>query len=596
MRILVDDPIEFPDCTTIRCRTAAFQRRFVEHFMTLYSCLPVSVQVSALSVAVRRHSSGPASHVEPSSLSYSTDMFVSLHQYLGAAASCVDVPLQLPASEYALTVYPDHFDLVRRARVDGCADPAGLARQIVADVAGEAATELARAFEYQIVLLGDDEGLSARLGAKRGAERAVDYLKTTSRHVDVNSLIRGVVEGPPAAAPQTVSAIIGRHHELHWNLDDMFQRPGLRRERLLVAREVDALGGYGTPWRFYASTSGTDAILYGYRSQLLERDFHSEWLRGGRQKSYRLNIDEEAAYDVEVPWRSDDFHRTYRPYRRLVGSAVMASYASRSVEDKSTISLSQFVQRLHGDAFCRDEVESVFRPLTPDFRRESFSAVVLRNSINDSGTNPASTLLTSRGICCEASIPSSNSMPESHASTGDTPLLSDSKHIQELFISTQSSMSDKSLSVCDGTLRSQFPVGSNRPLTLHAFCTDALIHGTNSTTGACNGNMSEVNQSRDVTAAEQQLSAKRRPPPPVVKPKPSLELRRRLSVTGPATTSGGSQSMTSLPVNQRQSSVPVDRSDSTADVTVRFPTLDELFGRELAAMGLASGSTDNQNS
>jgi len=49
--------------------------------------------------------------------------------------------------------------------------------------------------------------------------------------------------------------------------------------------------------------------------------------------------------------------------------------------------------------------------------------------------------------------------------------------------------------------------------------------------------------------------------------------------------------MTSLPVAQRQISMP----DSTVQqATVRFPTLEELFGRELAAMRQAStNQTDN---
>jgi len=482
--------------------------------MTLYSSLPASVQTSALSVAVRRRSDHDVD------ASASPDIVVSLHEYVGAAASCADVPLQLPASEYALTVSRDHFDLVRRTRVDGGGDLAALARLVVADVAADAATELARAFEYQLALLGDDDGLAARLGAERAAERAMEYLKRTSRHVDVNSLLRGVLDGRPSDAPATVSAIVGQRCELRWNVDDVFRRPGLRRERLLLAGDVDALAGYGTPWRFYASAHFTDATLYGYRGQLPVRDYHSEWLRGGRPPSYRLDVDEEAAYDVEVPWRLDDFHRIYRPYRRLVGSAVMASYAVLSYEDKTRLSLDQFVQQLQGDAFRRDEIEPVFRSLTSRVGREYDQTAGAKQDV----TVPDE--FTQR----------SNTIPQHTTSTHIQSVLSEAENLcQNEPVPTKSSTSK-----------------SNHPADERAVCS------------------SEV---------------KRRPaPPPVVKPKPSLDVRRRLSATGVA-------SMTSLPVAQRQISMP----DSTVQqATVRFPTLEELFGRELAAMRQAStNQTDN---
>jgi len=587
----VDDPVEFPDYETIRRRTAAFQQRFVEHFMTLYSSLPSSVQISALSVAVRRRSSQPINHVETSSSSASQDIVTSLHQYLCAGTSCADVPLQLPASEYALTVSPAHFDLVRRARVDGCADPAGLSRLVVTDVAAEAAAELARAFEYQLILLGDEEGLAARLGAQRGAERAMEYLKRTSRHVDVNSLLHGVVEGRPLDAPATVSAIIGRRYELHWNVDDMFLRPGLRRERLLVAGGVHVLGGYGTPWRLYASTEGTDATLYGYRGQLLARDFHSEWLRGGRQPAYHLDVDEEAAYDIEVPWRSDDFHRIYRPYRRLVGSAVMASYAALSDEEKSHLNLCEFVQRLHGDAFRRDDVEAVFRPLTSSFCREELTPAVKYPVLN-STASAYFTSLTTRDFCREESALCSNSMPENNTPTyAEYPASATEQRRQESVPTPRSTVKNNSPTfhsvepIHDRAGMDQVPVSLTR-----SPCAEVPVSGMNSTDCVRDQNIPEVGQRRISESADQPavcpVAAQRRPPPPAVKPKPSLELRRR-------------QTMTSLPVTGRQSSAPVNGSDSTPGVTVQFPTLDELFGPELAAIRQSTylpESVDTDNS
>jgi len=574
--VCLEEFVEFADYEAIRRRTSAFQRRFVEHFLTLYSSLPSSVQTSALSVAVRRRSNQPINDAETSSSSAATasspDVIISLHQYLDASDSCAEVPLQLPASEYALTVSPTHFDLIRRARVDGCADSAALARLIVSDVAAEAATELSRAFEYQLVLLGDEEGLAARLGAQRAAERAVEYLKLSSLHVDVNSLLRGVVEGRPAVVPATVSVIIGQQSELHWNVDDMFLRPGLRRERLLVAGGVQVVGGYGTPWRFYASTDGIDATLYGYRGQLLARDFHSEWLRGGRQPSYRLDVDEEMSYDIEVPWRTDDFHRSYRPYRRLIGSAVLASYATMSEEEKSSVSLAEFVQRLQGDAFRRDEVEPVFRPLTTSFCREEFTPSISNLNPNFRAS-PMSTPVTSRGFCGEESVAGSNLIPESDSAAYDQPhVTATNNNCREGFVLASSS-----------TLIKNSPARQSVEL----FHDSSVSNGKLTDVGSGGGVavqetvMSEGRQPDQSAVCA--ITAQRRPPPPVVKPKPSLELRRRVS-----TNFSNGQTMTSLPAAHRQSSTPVDGSNSSSEVTVRFPTVDELFGAELAAIRRSS--------
>jgi len=598
-----EDLAEFLDCDTIRRRTSAFQRHFVEHFMTIYSSLPASVQTSALSVAVRRRSSYPTNHVQASPSSPPpTDIVVSLHQYLCAAASCTDVPLQLPASEYALTISPDHFDLIQRSRVDNSADFAALARLIVADVAAEAATELARSFEYQIVLLGDNEGLAARLGAQRGAERAMEYLKRTSCHVDVNSLIRGVVDGRPADAPATVSAIFRQRYELHWNVDDMFQCPGLRRERLLVATEVESLGGYGTPWRFYASAHGTDATLYGYRAQLLVRDFHSEWLRGGRQPSYRLDVDEEAAYDIEVPWLIDDFHRIYRPYRRLIGSAVMASYAVLSDEDKSRLSLDQFVQQLQGDAYRRDEVEPVFRPLTSVSGREFDRRVDV--DIPNFNAKPDIVPLTLSRF--EEFTQRPSSIPLYYLSAHNQSTLSNTENCRNELEPTKSFTSKDDFTTHqsiepnhDHTRMDQVADSSREPLISHVLCRQVSVSETNPANDGYDQNISETNQHLNSTPASEPAacsnSGTRRPPPPVVKPKPSLELRRRLSAT--TTTADSICTVTSLPAAHRQSSMPDDGYDSAQEVKVRFPTLEELFGPELAAMRQAStnlsGDIDN---
>jgi len=401
----------------------------------------------------------------------------------------------------------------------------------------------------------------------------MDYLKKSSHHVDVNSLLRGVMEGCPPDTPAIVSAIIGQRCELHWNVDDLFTRPGLRRERLLTAGSVDVLGGYAVPWRLYASTTATDSTLYGYRGQLLMRDFHSEWRRGGRQPSYLLDVGEETTYDIVVPWRRDDFHMRYRPYRRLISTDDVARYAALSDDDKMNINFAEFIQKQHAAAFRRDEIEPVVRTLTSDFCQ-----VTSASTWNDALASPS---LTARELLHDECKPtwhvanntSTNARSPKWSTGYDQAPTTTNNCCRYVTSSDNHSQVD------------HVPVGVTIPLTADNLCPSET-------------DFRQVNESCSVPAGVvNQPTARRRPVPPAVKPKPSIDLRRRQSA---ATNDVITETVTSLPVTRRQTSAPVDGSDSTPKVTVQFPTVDELFGRELAAIRRASmllqGRTDAYSS
>jgi hypothetical protein len=344
--------------------------------------LPDTVQLSALSIAVRRHSTdnGVSDHVHQDAAT------VSLWNYVRSTTN-TDTPADMPLDQFALTVHPALFDrIVRlcclRQGNGGSGDSAGimsdadfanalqvLTRDIVSAVAAEAAVSVSTAFEYQIALLGD--GLPCQLLADRAADCAMDYLKKTNRHLDVNAVVDGVVYGRPVDNHRvaTVSVFIGNQREFKWNIDEILYKVGLRKDRLLVAASVDAVGGYGTPWQFFTSSTSADIIdpmQYGYRGQLLHRDYEADASTPSGSSPptlfYRFDADEEATFKVEVMWRSDDLHRLYRPFRRLVGTDVMQAFLEQAAENVVS-NLAEYVQLVHGDAWRRDVVEPVYRPI-----------------------------------------------------------------------------------------------------------------------------------------------------------------------------------------------------------------------------------------
>lgn len=126
-------------------------------------------------------------------------------------------------------------------------------------------------------------------------------------------------------------------------------------------------------------------MLYGYRGLVVEWDY------GGMttvfdsattatttttvttSATYRLNGEDEASFTEDMDWRPDDFHRTYCPYRRLIGSDVMNQFTAAAsqngggrgaVVSRATATLSEYVRRLQGEPFARDQIQPVCRPIT----------------------------------------------------------------------------------------------------------------------------------------------------------------------------------------------------------------------------------------
>jgi len=112
-------------------------------------------------------------------------------------------------------------------------------------------------------------------------------------------------------------------------------------------------------------------MLYGYRGLIVEWDYAAAADSSATGSSaYRLNGEDEASFPYEVDWRPDDFHRHYCPYRRLVGAGVVDRFnresstpAERDVEMRTSSSLAEFVRRLQGSSYARDQIQPVYRPV-----------------------------------------------------------------------------------------------------------------------------------------------------------------------------------------------------------------------------------------
>ena len=225
---------DLPDTGTIKRRLAQFETVFARALAKLYTSLADSVQLTSLSVAV---------------LPDRANQHVSLWQYLNSP----DVPLDLLADDghavgdgrpsYVLTIQPALFSglmHVRRDRHDDPAAPTSLAGELVACLAAEAGAELARIFEYQIALLSD--GLAIELLAGHAAHCVINYMTTSGRHLDRNTIMLGAVRGEHVLESTTItprlSVIVGQK-ELKWELDEIFKRPGLRKELFLFSDGIE---------------------------------------------------------------------------------------------------------------------------------------------------------------------------------------------------------------------------------------------------------------------------------------------------------------------------------------------------------------------
>jgi len=125
------------------------------------------------------------------------------------------------------------------------------------------------------------------------------------------------------------------------------------------------------PWRFFTSYYH-DPLLYGYRGLIVEWDYTAaaDCSSGVATTAFRLNGEDEASFPDEVDCRPDDFHRHYCPYRRLVGVGVVERFnrsstpAETTVELRASSSLAEFVRRLQGSPYARDQIQPVYRPVT----------------------------------------------------------------------------------------------------------------------------------------------------------------------------------------------------------------------------------------
>ena len=218
---------DLPDTATIKRRLAQFETVFARSLSKLYASLPDSVQLSALSVAVRPEYA---------------NQHVSLWQYLNSP----DVPLDLLADDgasYVLTIQPALFGgllHVRRDVGDDRAAQTSLAGELVACLAAEAAAELARIFEYQIALLAD--GLAIELLAGHAAHCVINYITSTGRLLDRNAIALGAIRGQHVLQSTTItprlSVIVGQK-ELKWELDEILKRAGLRKELFLFTDDIE---------------------------------------------------------------------------------------------------------------------------------------------------------------------------------------------------------------------------------------------------------------------------------------------------------------------------------------------------------------------
>ena len=232
-----------------------------------------------------------------------------------------------------------------------------VARDIVISIGTEASAEVSRIYEYQIVLLGEET--SNAIAAGHAAECVLNYVQEKGFPLDRNTAVQGVVYGKAeyhAATPTLFSIVLGEN-ELKWELHDLFQKPGLRKDAALNREDALRESAENTRFRFFASKQ-SDAQLYGYRNQIID------WDMG--KSTYKVNKIEEEQFTEEMGDRVlDNFHRLYRPYKRLFGYEVMSQYCNDVLLNRALgMSIRTYLLASH-DAE-REDIQPVYRPLTKD--------------------------------------------------------------------------------------------------------------------------------------------------------------------------------------------------------------------------------------
>ena len=336
---------DFPTTGQIKRKLKCFEDQFCRSLADKYAGLADTLQLAALPIALARGQDGQCSPVK-------------LLDYLEGETVPLDL-LSLAPTHYIMLVPDALFHGIRHVRKDKISDLdlwTTLARDLVTCVAVEAANDISRMFEYQIVLLAGDSAV--RVLADHAAACVLDYIKQYSSFLDRNTAVRGVVHGKPSqtltGAPKYLSVILG-NRELKWDVRDVLKRPGLRKELLLYTSTLEESDGLYSPWTYHTNNN-SDPQLYGYRNVMLEWD----WVN----KTYRVNADDLESFgeDISDPISyPDDFHRMYSPYRLLFGTDVMMKYSQLKAHNKTNESLVQFISDSTGGG--RDEIQPAYRPL-----------------------------------------------------------------------------------------------------------------------------------------------------------------------------------------------------------------------------------------
>ena len=346
-------PTDFPCTEDIKLKLLKFEELFVTKLTQKFSELPDETQIGVLVIARDKEVKNRR---------------VSLKEYT-IEGGVVPPDLLSPENKarYQLVIPESLFygiEHVRKEKNNDLRLWCSLARDVVTCIATEAANDLTRVYEYQIVLMYDD--VSMRILAEHAVECIMEYVQ--GHYLDRNSAIRSVVQVYPPNHEGTakyISGVIG-YKELKWDLYEIFKKPGLRKELFLIS--ADYIGNSGhidcQPWKYTYSTD-SEPFLYGYRGQVIDWDFV--------EGHYKLDTKENDLFKDEIAFQNEDFHRLYMPYKRLFGAAIMAKFLEQEEGILPKRSLADLIKcdPLEG-APERETILPVYRPVSPESSSISF--------------------------------------------------------------------------------------------------------------------------------------------------------------------------------------------------------------------------------
>ncbi len=298
---------------------------------------------------------------------------VSLVQYLESS----DIPEDLEFHHYWLTIPRGLYGVLRHLRHTKNSDRKvwrSLAKDIVDAVAFEVGKELSRMYEYQIVML--KEFVAIKLLAAHAADCILEHIIQKHVLLDRNSSLRGVLNARPPKPDHgaTRFSIFLAEREMKWDLADVLKKPAVRKEVGLFEPNTDRSVGstemlFSVGWRFYSCRGDCEAIIYGYRGQMLDWDYQN--------KVYRIHPGEKL-YNEERAFTVQDIHQQYVPFHRLVGHEPMFRYLEAL--NQCTTSAKSFEEFMRQEYGCGGSGEFfVYRPLDTIPTELSWAAAVLEN-------------------------------------------------------------------------------------------------------------------------------------------------------------------------------------------------------------------------